>query len=97
MHIHRSVIAGVGIAPHQVHQILAAVNTAGIFHQKLHQVIFFGCQVDDLAASDHGTLLGIQVMPAAYLPMDLLVKPAGGFIVFGLMMALMNKLLPKKA
>ena len=44
-----------------------------------------------------GTLLGIQVMPANYMPMDLLVKPAGGFIVLGLMMALMNKLLPKKA
>ena len=44
-----------------------------------------------------GTLLGIQVMPAGYPPMDLLVKPAGGFIVLGLMMALMNKLLPKKA
>ena len=44
-----------------------------------------------------GTLLGVQVMPAGYMPMDLLVKPAGGFIVFGLMMALANKLLPKKA
>lgn len=44
-----------------------------------------------------GTLFGMQVMPASYMPMDLLVKPAGGFIVLGLMMALMNKLLPKKA
>ncbi|MGN0775973.1 MAG: Rnf-Nqr domain containing protein, partial [Candidatus Ventricola sp.] len=44
-----------------------------------------------------GTLLGVQVMPAGYMPMDLLVKPAGGFIVLGLMLALMNKLLPKKA
>ena len=44
-----------------------------------------------------GTLLGVQVMPAGYLPMDLLVKPAGGFIVLGLLLALMTKLLPKKA
>ena len=44
-----------------------------------------------------GTLFGAQVMPAGYMPMDLLVKPAGGFIVLGLMMALMNKILPKKA
>ena len=44
-----------------------------------------------------GTLFGAQVMPANYMPMDLLVKPAGGFIVLGLMLALMNKLLPKKA
>ena len=44
-----------------------------------------------------GTLFGVQIMPAGYMPMDLLVKPAGGFIVLGLMMALMNKVLPKKA
>lgn len=44
-----------------------------------------------------GTLLGMQVMPASYLPMEILVKPAGGFIVLGLLLALMNKLLPKKA
>ena len=53
------------------------------------------CAVRELFGA--GTLLGMQVMPAGYMPMDLLVKPAGGFIVFGLMMALMNKLLPKKA
>ena len=53
------------------------------------------CAVRELFGA--GTLLGIQVMPAGYMPMDLLVKPAGGFIVFGLMMAVMNKLLPKKA
>ena len=53
------------------------------------------CAVRELLGA--GTLLGMQVMPAGYMPMDLLVKPAGGFIVFGLMMALMNKLLPKKA
>lgn len=44
-----------------------------------------------------GTLLGAQVMPANYMPMDILVRPAGGFIVLGLLLALMNKLLPKKA
>ena len=44
-----------------------------------------------------GTLLGAQVMPAGYMPMDILVRPAGGFIVLGLLLALMNKLLPKKA
>ena len=39
----------------------------------------------------------MQVMPESYLPMGILVKPAGGFIVLGLTLALMNKLLPKKA
>ncbi len=53
------------------------------------------CAVRELFGA--GTLLGVQVMPAAYMPMDLLVKPAGGFIVLGLMMALVNKLMPKKA
>ena len=53
------------------------------------------CAVRELFGA--GTLLGMQVMPAGYMPMDLLVKPAGGFIVLGLMMALVNKLLPKKA
>ena len=53
------------------------------------------CAVRELFGA--GTLLGMQVLPASYMPMDLLVKPAGGFIVLGLMMALMNKLLPKKA
>ena len=53
------------------------------------------CAVRELFGA--GTLLGAQVMPVAYMPMDLLVKPAGGFIVYGLLMALMNKLLPKKA
>ena len=53
------------------------------------------CAIRELFGA--GTLLGVQIMPAGYMPMDLLVKPAGGFIVFGLMMALMNKLLPKKA
>ena len=53
------------------------------------------CAVRELFGA--GTLLGVQVMPAGYMPMDLLVKPAGGFIVLGLMMALMYKLMPKKA
>ncbi len=44
-----------------------------------------------------GTLLGVRVMPEGYLPMDILIRPAGGFIVLGLLLALMNKLLPKKA
>ena len=44
-----------------------------------------------------GTLLGVQLMPASYMPMDILIRPAGGFIVLGLTLAAMNKLLPKKA
>ncbi len=44
-----------------------------------------------------GTLFGVQVMPAGFPPMGILIKPAGGFIVLGLTLAAMNCLLPKKA
>ena len=38
----------------------------------------------------NGTLFGAQVFGAAYQPMLLLILPAGGFIVFGLMLAAFN-------
>ncbi len=38
----------------------------------------------------NGTLFGAQVMGAAYQPMLLLILPAGGFIVFGLLLAAFN-------
>ena len=44
----------------------------------------------------NGTVFGLQIMPASYQPMMLLVQPAGGFIVFGLMLGLINVLTSKK-
>ncbi len=44
-----------------------------------------------------GTWFGMQVMPEAFQPMGILVRPAGGFIVFGLCIILVNAILPKKA
>ena len=44
-----------------------------------------------------GTWFGMQIMPAGYEPMGILVRPAGGFIIFGLSIVLMNALMPKKA
>ena len=44
-----------------------------------------------------GTWFGMQVMPESYQPMGILVRPAGGFIVFGLCIVLVNAVLPKKA
>ena len=38
----------------------------------------------------NGTLFGTQVFGAGYQPMLLLILPAGGFIVFGLLLALFN-------
>ena len=38
----------------------------------------------------NGTLFGTQVFGASYQPMLLLILPAGGFIVFGLLLAAFN-------
>ncbi|MDD6141932.1 MAG: electron transport complex subunit E [bacterium] len=37
-----------------------------------------------------GKLFGVQVMPAAYKPMAIVVSPAGGFIVLGIMILIVN-------
>ena len=39
-----------------------------------------------------GTLFGLPVMPSFYTPITVFVLPAGGFFVFGLLIALANKL-----
>ena len=39
-----------------------------------------------------GTLFGLQVMPSFYTPITVFVLPAGGFFVFGLLIALANRL-----
>ena len=44
-----------------------------------------------------GTWFGMHIMPENFQPMGILVSPAGGFIVFGLCIILMNAIMPKKA
>lgn len=39
-----------------------------------------------------GTLFGVTVMPSFYTPITVFILPAGGFFVFGLLIALANKL-----
>ena len=39
-----------------------------------------------------GTLFGVPVMPSFYTPITVFILPAGGFFVFGLLIALANKL-----
>lgn len=39
-----------------------------------------------------GTLFGYAVMPSFYIPITVFILPAGGFFVFGLLIALANKL-----
>jgi len=44
-----------------------------------------------------GTFLGMPIFGAAYEPALILILPPGGFLVFGLTIALVNKLTSKKA
>jgi len=37
-----------------------------------------------------GTWFGVQVMPAAYKPMALIVSPAGGFLTLGILILIVN-------
>ena len=37
-----------------------------------------------------GTLFGMQVMPAAYKPMSIIVSPSGGFLTLGIMILIVN-------
>ena len=37
-----------------------------------------------------GTFLGVQVMPASYHPMAIIIRPPGGFIMLGLLLLLVN-------
>jgi len=43
----------------------------------------------------NGTLFGIQIMGASFQPMLLLILPAGGFIVYGLMLGVINVITSK--
>jgi electron transport complex protein RnfE len=38
----------------------------------------------------NGTLLGMQVMPAAYQPMAIALRPPGGFIMLGILLMVIN-------
>jgi Na+-translocating ferredoxin:NAD+ oxidoreductase subunit E len=43
-----------------------------------------------------GTLAGFQIMPVSVTPMAIFILPPGGFFVYGLLMALANRLAEKK-
>lgn len=38
----------------------------------------------------NGTIFGVQVMPASYQPMGIMLKVPGGFVTLGLLLALVN-------
>ena len=83
-YIHRSVIPGVGIAPHQIHQALPAVYPPGVLHQKLDQVVFLGRQVDGLSVPYGHPLLRVQTQiahPAA--PVHIMTKWGVGYYFAG--------------
>ena len=60
MHIHRAVVAGIGIAPHLIHELFAAEHTARMLHQKLQQVVLLGGQLDGPAVPDGHALLRVK-------------------------------------
>ena len=37
-----------------------------------------------------GTWFGMQIMPAAYKPMAIIVSPSGGFLTLGIMIIIVN-------
>ena len=39
-----------------------------------------------------GTFLGLQVMPASYHPMAIIIRPPGGFVMLGILLLLVNAL-----
>ncbi len=39
-----------------------------------------------------GTIFGVQIMPAAYQPMEIMLKVPGGFITLGLLLVLVNSI-----
>jgi len=39
-----------------------------------------------------GTWFGMQIMPAGYKPMSIIVSPAGGFITLGVLILIVNAL-----
>ena len=43
-----------------------------------------------------GTILGAQIIPASISPMIIFILPPGGFFVFGMLIALSNKLAERK-
>lgn len=43
-----------------------------------------------------GTLAGFQILPASITPMAIFILPPGGFFVFGMLMAIANRLSEKK-
>ena len=40
----------------------------------------------------NGTLFDVAVMPASYVPMVIVVRPAGGFVMLGILLLVMNQL-----
>ena len=64
MDVHRAIVPHVGVAPHQVHQALPAVNMTGILHQQLDEVKLLGRQINDLPVPDGHALLRVQAQSA---------------------------------
>ena len=60
MYVHRAVIAGVGVAPHHVHQIFPAVDPPRVLHQQLDEVVLLGRQLHRFPVPDRHPLFRVQ-------------------------------------
>jgi len=58
--IHRAVVAGVGEAPDEIHQILARVYAVGILDEQLQNVVFLRRQIDRHAVAQRDAPLGVE-------------------------------------
>lgn len=73
--------------------LLSAVDGAGMGLGFTAAITIMG-SIRELLGN--GTVFGMQIMPASYQPMLLLILPAGGFMVFGLMLGIINSIVAKK-
>ena len=72
--------------------LASAVDGVGMGLGFTLAITLIGCVRELLG---NGTLFGLNVLGAGYEPMLLIILPAGGFIVFGLLLGLINALTTK--
>ena len=61
MYVHSPHIAGVFVTPHNIQQILPAVNLVWIKDQKLQHVKFFGGEIDLFPMDKYSPALAVQL------------------------------------
>ena len=60
MHVHRTLVAGVIIAPDQLKELFSRIYLVGMEGKKLKDVKFPGCEIDFFTGNENPAALGIQ-------------------------------------